>query len=259
MRRDRRLERGDTMGAKPKKTGTAARVPATKKRTPARRVPTRKTAGKSRRATTRDQTVDGYIAALIGEQAEVAERLRDLVRGVAPSAGESIKWGQPVYEDNGPFCYFKAGAEGVTIGFWRGAELDDPDGRLVESDGERMKHLELHSVDDIDEDAIGRWVRQAIDLNWRYGNPTQPGSQAIQDTAEEEAAAETAGATGSDEKWPHSGEDVVVDVDEGDERDGARYGTAHDETTPRPIEPVQPIESVVDDDSFEPAWKDSDR
>jgi hypothetical protein len=247
------------MGAKPKKTGTAARVPATKKRTPARRVPTRKTAGKSRRATTLDQTVEGYIAAMTGELAEVAGRLRDLVRGVAPSATESIKWGQPVYEDNGPFCYLKAGAESVTIGFWRGAELDDPDQRLVESDGERMKHLELSSADDIDEDAIGRWVRQAIDLNWRYGNPTQPGSQAIQDTGEEDVAAEPAGAPGSDEKWPHSGEDVVVDVDDNDDRDGARYGTAHDETTPRPIESVQPIESVVDDDSFEPAWKDSDR
>jgi hypothetical protein len=247
------------MGAKPKKTGTAARVPATK-RTPARRVPTRKAAGKSRRATTRDQTVDGYIAGLSGGLAEVAERLRDLVRGVAPSATESIKWGQPVYEQNGPVCYLKAGADSVTFGFWRGAELDDPDQRL-ESDDERMKHLELRSVDDIDEAAIGSWVRQAIDLNWRYGNPTQPGSQAIQGTGEEDAGAEPAGSPGSDEKWPHSGEDVVVDidVDEGDERDDARYSGAHDETTPRPIESVQPIESVVDDDSFEPAWKDSDR
>jgi hypothetical protein len=235
-------------------------VPATKKRTPARRVPRRKAAGKSRRATTIDQTVDGYITALSGDLAEVAERLRGLVRGVAPSAAESIKWGQPVYEDNGPFCYFKAGGEHITLGFWRGAELDDPDERL-ESDGERMKHVDLRSADDIDEDAIGRWVRQAIDLNWRYGNPTQPGSQPIVESeiGDEEAAAGPAGAPGSDETWPHSGEDVVVDVDEDDKRDDARYSGAAEQIEPRQIESVQPIESVVDDDSFEPSWKDTER
>ncbi len=117
------------MGAKPKKTGSAAKVPAKKKRAPARRVPARKAASKTGRSA-REQTVEAYVGALDDELAEAARRLREVIASAAPSATESIKWGQPVYEDSGPFCYFKVSGEHITVGFWRGSELDDPDGRL---------------------------------------------------------------------------------------------------------------------------------
>jgi hypothetical protein len=55
-----------------------------------------------------NKTVDGYLAALPPEVREIAERLRHIVRQAAPGARESIKWAQPVYEDNGPFAYIKA-------------------------------------------------------------------------------------------------------------------------------------------------------
>ncbi|HKE16503.1 MAG TPA: DUF1801 domain-containing protein [Kofleriaceae bacterium] len=251
------------MGAKPKKTGTAARVPAKQKRTPARRVPARRAASSAAHG-----SVDGYVAGLSGDVAEIAERLRHLVMGAAPSAVESIKWGQPVYEDNGPFCYFKAGAGHITFGFWRGTELEDPDERL-ESGDDRMKHVVLRSVEDIDDGMVGRWVRQAVDLNWRLGSPTRLASQETEAAAAVALPDEPVGDEGGDDvqvgsraetkAWSpatRSGDDIEVDVDlDLEEEDGdARFGDGA-----RDGETTQPIETVVDDDSFEPAWKDGER
>lgn len=237
------------MGAKPKKTGSAARVPAKKTRAPARRVPVRRAASKGGRTGSRETTVDAYVAGLNEPLAEVAVRLRHLVMGAAPSATESIKWGQPVYEDNGPFCYFKANSGHITFGFWRGTELDDPDDRL-QGDGDRMKHVALRSIDDVDDEAIGRWVRQAVDLNWRYGSPTRKGSQAeAAEGGEEEAVTRPVEPV---RDWQPAADDAVdVDLDD----DDARYGGG----TPPRVESTQPLETLVDDDSFQPTWKDEER
>jgi hypothetical protein len=77
-----------------------------------------------------------------------------------------------VFDSDGPFAYIKAFPSSVNLGFWRGAELDDPDG-LLEGGGDRMRHIRLRSVDDIREEAIGAFVRQAVDLNRARGNPTR--------------------------------------------------------------------------------------
>src|SRR5947209_11168955 len=52
-------------------------------------------------------SVDDYLSKVAPWQRMVIEKLRTVVRGAAPSALESIKWGQPVYEHKGPFAYIK--------------------------------------------------------------------------------------------------------------------------------------------------------
>ena len=227
------------MGAKPKKTGSAAKVPAKKKRAPARRVPARKAASKTGRSA-REQTVEAYVGALDDELAEAARRLREVIASAAPSATESIKWGQPVYEDSGPFCYFKVSGEHITVGFWRGSELDDPDGRLEEGDDDRMRSLKIHGAEDIEEEILADWVRQAVDLNRRFGSPTrQTQSLAVDEGSDEQAAPEETAE---------------------DDDNGAYAGRAKKESG-RPVTNVddRPTERYEDDDSFEPSWKDSDR
>ena len=121
------------------------------------------------------KTIDDYIEGLGGDwRAEAVGRLRSVVDAAAPGATSTIKWAQPVWESNGPFAYVKAFPASVNIGFWRGADLDDPDG-LLEGDGDRMKHVKLRSTDAIREEAIAGFVRQAIELNGRLGNPTRRG------------------------------------------------------------------------------------
>jgi hypothetical protein len=119
-----------------------------------------------------EKSVDAYIAGLDGWKAEVASRARRLVLEAAPDAVESIKWAQPVYETNGPFCYMKAFKNSVNLGFWRGVELEDPKG-LLQGTGEKMRHVKLTGDDDVDEAALARFVRQAMQLNLDKGDPTK--------------------------------------------------------------------------------------
>jgi hypothetical protein len=119
-----------------------------------------------------EKTVDAYIAGLEGWKGEVASKVRQIVLEAAPDAVESIKWAQPVYETNGPFCYMKAFENSVNFGFWRGVELEDPKG-LLQGTGEKMRHVKLTGIDDVDEAALAGFVRQAVQLNLTKGDPTK--------------------------------------------------------------------------------------
>lgn len=116
-------------------------------------------------------TVEEYIKRISGPQKEVAIRLREIIKKAAPEAAESVKWAQPVYEENGPFAFIRAGKFHVTFGFWRGAQLKDPK-RLLDGEGDRMRHLKLTDADAIPEAAVTAFVKQAVKLNQEMGDPT---------------------------------------------------------------------------------------
>ena len=118
------------------------------------------------------KTVDEYIAGLEGWQAEIVSRVRQIIIETVPDARESIKWAQPVYESGGPFAYFKAFKKAVNFGFWRGADLEDPAG-ILQGSGDKMRHVKLASLDDIDEGVLEDFIRQAVDLNMLKGDPTK--------------------------------------------------------------------------------------
>lgn len=117
------------------------------------------------------QSVDEYIAGLEPGQAEIATALRKLVREAEPELSEAIKWGQPVFEAGGPVCYIKPFKSHVNFGFWRGAELEDPEG-LLETGGSKMGHVKIKEKGEIRKKPFQDLVRQAVELNRRLGNPT---------------------------------------------------------------------------------------
>ena len=119
-----------------------------------------------------EKTIEGYIASKPAPLAEVLAQIDAIVRKAAPKATATIKWAQPVYELNGPFAYMKASSKHVTFGFWRGTELSDPK-RLLEGDGERMKHVQVASPADVRTTHFAAWVKEAARLNTEKGNPTQ--------------------------------------------------------------------------------------
>lgn len=119
-----------------------------------------------------DQQVDDYIANLSGWQREVAQRLQTIVTDAAPGAREVFKWSQPVYEVNGPVCYFKAFKNSLNFGFWRGVDLEDPYG-LLEGAGDKMRHVKLSGAEDVHAEAFTDYVRQAVRLNLLKGDPTK--------------------------------------------------------------------------------------
>jgi hypothetical protein len=53
-------------------------------------------------------------------------------------ADSAIKWAHPTWSlSKEPVCYLKGASKHVTFGFWKGASIDDPSGRL-ETSGEVM-------------------------------------------------------------------------------------------------------------------------
>ena len=118
------------------------------------------------------RSIEEYVEGLGDWRSEVVASVDRLVRKAAPEAGASIKWAQPVYEQGGPFAYVKAFGSSVNLGFWRGTELSDPDGRL-EGTGDRMRHVKLASAEDVDEKRFTVWVKEAVALNAERGDPTK--------------------------------------------------------------------------------------
>ncbi|MBI2855323.1 MAG: DUF1801 domain-containing protein [Chloroflexi bacterium] len=53
-----------------------------------------------------------------------------LVQQAAPEAREAIKWGYPCYEQKGNVCSIMPDRGYVRLQFFRGADLQDPDGLL---------------------------------------------------------------------------------------------------------------------------------
>jgi len=105
-----------------------------------------------------------------GWQQKTVNALIKTVKAAAPGAVFEIKWGQPVFSSNGPLGWIRPAKEHVTLGFWRGAELDDPNGVL--EGGARMKHLKV-GEGELDAALVKRFVRQAVALNAEKGDPTR--------------------------------------------------------------------------------------
>jgi hypothetical protein len=117
--------------------------------------------------------IDEYLATKVtGWVAGMTRRLVTLVQETAPDSTVTIKWGQPVFELNGPFAFVKPAKAHVSFGFWRGLSLDDPK-KLLGGKSERMGHLKLTSPEALDEAALAALVAQAVKLNREKGDPTK--------------------------------------------------------------------------------------
>jgi len=119
-----------------------------------------------------DKTVDTYIAQLEDWQAEIVSEIRRIILSAAPDASEAMKWAQPVYEVAGPFAYIKAFKNSVNFGFWRGADIHDPQ-EFLQGSGEKMRHYKLTSLEDINQQVFVDFIHQAVKLNLTKGDPTK--------------------------------------------------------------------------------------
>lgn len=132
------------------------------------------------------RTVAGYANKLSGWRRDAVKCVVALVDQAAPGAVSSIKWSQPVFELEGPFCYVRAFPKHVNFGFWRGAELPDPKRRLIGTGG-KMRHIRLTSLDDIDERAFRALVKAAAALNQGLGDPKKSTKKRVTKTGTKKA------------------------------------------------------------------------
>jgi len=112
----------------------------------------------------RPATVEEYIDTLAPPLAEIARAARAAIDAGLPAAESAIKWAHPTWSlGKRPVCYLKAASAHVTFGFWRGASIDDPSGRL-ESTGSVMAHVKLRTLADVDRELFADWLVQACAL-----------------------------------------------------------------------------------------------
>jgi len=109
--------------------------------------------------------VGEYIRGLSGWQKQVVSELRSLVLAAAPEAKETMKWGQPVYDVNGPCCYISAHASAVNLGFWRGKELMREYPELESGGGKNMRHIKIRDPKALRKPQLSAVVRRAVELN----------------------------------------------------------------------------------------------
>ncbi len=77
-----------------------------------------------------DSRVDAYIDKAAPFAQPILKHLRRLVHSVSPLLTETMKWGFPFFDYNGPVCQMAAFKEHMGFGFWKQRQLNDP-GKLI--------------------------------------------------------------------------------------------------------------------------------
>lgn len=112
----------------------------------------------------KELTPDVYFANIPEPLTVAAASLRSLILAADSDLREVIKWGSPVYERNKPVIWIKAQKKHLTFGFFRGADLADPEG-LLEGTGKLMRHLKIRSPETAAQQPVRNLVNAALQLD----------------------------------------------------------------------------------------------
>jgi hypothetical protein len=112
-----------------------------------------------------DAPVQAYIDAMPDWKREVGKRLDALIAQAVPNVRKAVKWNSPFYGvggDGGWFLSFHTFAKYVKVAFFRGTSLQPiPPGTSKSKD---TRYLDIHEDDDVDQELLASWIRQASEL-----------------------------------------------------------------------------------------------
>ena len=111
-----------------------------------------------------DAPVQAYIAAMPGWKRDVGRRLDALIVRTVPGVRKAVKWNSPLYgvEGQGWFLGIHCFTKYVKVAFFRGTSLRPvPPG---ESKNKDTRYLDIHEDDQLDEELVASWIRQASEL-----------------------------------------------------------------------------------------------
>jgi hypothetical protein len=116
----------------------------------------------------RDPAVERWMAERPGELGAIARRWFEVMRDCGGDVRELLHDGHPtVCVDDAAFAYVNAFRAHVNVGFFRGAELPDPEG-LLEGTGRFMRHVKLRPGVDVDAKALTDLIHIAyVDIRRR--------------------------------------------------------------------------------------------
>ena len=112
-----------------------------------------------------DKPVFAYIASLPEPQRSIAEAVDALAARTLAGLQRSVKWGIAWYGVGDGWCFSSGGFAGhVKLTFGRGTSLDPEPPVTPIGMGKASRGVDLVSVDDIDEEQLASWMKQAAAL-----------------------------------------------------------------------------------------------
>ena len=111
-----------------------------------------------------DAPVQAYIEAMPGWKSDVGRRFDSLIVRTVPGVRKAVKWNSPFYgiEGQGWFLSLRCLTKYVKVAFFRGASLSPVP--PVESKQEDVRYLHIYENDQLDEELVAGWIRQAAAL-----------------------------------------------------------------------------------------------
>ena len=134
---------------------------------PAKKTAAKKIAAKKGSANDRpDASVESYFAQQPPDKRALLIKIRGLVEKGAPDAVPMIKWGVPIYAQNGRnICALATFKDHVGLNFFAPpSALADPMKKL-EGEGKTSRMLKVRTAADIDAPSITRWLKAAVAAN----------------------------------------------------------------------------------------------
>ena len=109
----------------------------------------------------RDPAVDAWMHRHSGELGVIARRWFEVMRVCGDDVRELLHDGHPTAcVDDAAFGYVNVFKAHVNVGFFRGAEIADPDG-MLEGNGKFMRHVKLRPEHDVDATALRKLIKTA--------------------------------------------------------------------------------------------------
>ena len=109
-----------------------------------------------------DTPVFAYIASLPKLQREIVERVDLIAAKAIPELQRAVKWGMAYYGVNGGWCFSSGAFIGhVKLVFIRGTELVPVPPVTPIGMGKVARGVELELIEDIDEEQLTSWIKQA--------------------------------------------------------------------------------------------------
>ncbi|MYA89930.1 MAG: DUF1801 domain-containing protein [Boseongicola sp. SB0662_bin_57] len=99
----------------------------------------------------------------------VTVRLKELLLSVDPDACIVVRLGDRAATFGiGPrkmsegYCYILPYSNWVNLGFYRGADISDPE-KLLQGTGSRMRHIKVRSIEECDNPRLVAMIREALE------------------------------------------------------------------------------------------------
>ena len=111
-------------------------------------------------------SVNDFVEARVApEFRPVVTAIRALMKESAPDAEEVISYGMPVYKGKKLFAWINPPVKDVTLGFSRGAQMEDKYSLLRGTAKGGARHVRMKSVAEVNKPALKYYIKQAVKLD----------------------------------------------------------------------------------------------